>query len=378
MTSPAAASRADTKTPALGPDGVRAWNDRMAHFYSVFPYPGRYLWVFPAPERMLHAHAGVAALLQQGEFELARRLAGPGWWPHSSRRVESWKTARAVLRAACERVPKARLLLAGCGTDEPVLQAALHPDAAVDAVDLSARSLRRARLKWWLYGMLHPKLRWLPRWFGGHGGSMRFVRGDVTTWLGERASTAARYDHIVSYGVLHHQRDPRRMLAALARALAQQGTMRLMFYSRSGRALERASQRIFLPPARAVGAGRKGAILQAMLLWLAALRLRFWLLRPRGGRGSRATSHRLGYLSRSGLAAVADALLHPCDPGLEPRDVVNWAHELGCVLIFCRARSHAKGWIVGVEQPHLEWQRILEAEAAGDLVSNIEVILAKS
>lgn len=358
--------------PLRGQDGG-CWNDLMTRFYTTFPYPGRPLWVLPDTRRMLTAHAGFAALLQQGDVVWARRVLNQQIGGSAFSRPSP--LASQVLHAASLQTPKRRLLLAGCGTDEPVLCGALHPDAWIDAVDLSLRSLRRARFKWMLYRSLHPR-HWFPRAWGGPAGRLRWIQGDATAWLEgqQERPTASRgpwagYDHAVCYGVLHHQQDPQRMLRALVATLAPGGTLRLMVYSRSGRALERCSQRVFRADSLAVE-----RVPSPFLLRLKALRLRLWLF-VRRLRGNR--SQRLMYAERGGVARVADALLHPCDPGLDPAQVVAWAAAFGCRLIYCRAKCVDQGWLVGIEEPLKTWQQIEACERRGDVLSNVELIFAK-
>ena len=93
---------------------------------------------------------------------------------------------------------------------------------------------------------------------------------------------------------------------------------------------------------------------------------------------SNTASHRFRYLGiGTSLAPVADALLHPCDPGLDPEHLGKWITELGLRLVYCAARSGRDGWLVGIDEPMQTWESILERERAADLISNIELIIAR-
>jgi hypothetical protein len=93
---------------------------------------------------------------------------------------------------------------------------------------------------------------------------------------------------------------------------------------------------------------------------------------------SNTASHRFRYLGIGpSLAPVADALLHPCDPGLDPELLGKWIAQLGLKLVYCTAKSGRDGWLVGIDEPMQTWDSILERERAADLISNIEIIIAR-
>jgi hypothetical protein len=197
------------------------------------------------------------------------------------------------------------------------------------------------------------------------------------------------YDHVVCFGVLHHQRNPREMLDSLIDGLAKGGTLRIMVYSKTGRQLERASQHILAKAGASTTAGLAPGLLGLLGLRFKARRLQLWLLGSRisgffasnqvqSGTGPRVRPDlRFGYMLRGGSARIADGLLHPCDPGLDPGDVVSWAQSRGCELLFCCARSHLLGDLVGIAHPLGTWAQIIKEEASGNLVSNIEMIFAR-
>lgn len=381
--------------------GSADWNAAMRRFYNVFPYPGRPLFVLPQVEDMALSHVGFACLLASGDTEWARkawqsfhpgaRLAGRGG--RQSRSRPERRLVRQVIEEAAISAEQKQILLAGCGTDEAVLYGALHPRVHIDAVDLSARSLFRARLKWILYLLVNPittaigVLPARPRPLQGGGQQVgrirqmrriKFVCGDVEHVLQSgKLGVAPRYDHIVCFGVLHHQLHPKAFFAKLAQALRASGTVRLMVYTRSGRNLERLGQRLFTRSEEPFGEGAIVRVSSAAQMLFKALLLRLWILRSRLLSGSTA-AQRFRYLGLTpSLAPVADALLHPCDPGLDPAELGEWVSQLGLRLVYCAAKSGRDGWLVGIEDPMQTWASILERERAADLVSNIELIVAR-
>jgi SAM-dependent methyltransferase len=99
------------------------------------------------------------------------------------------------------------VLIAGCGTGQQAVQAALAygPDARVLAIDLSGASLGYASRMAERYGV----------------GNVAFARADLQTLADLGAPYAGRFDVIECTGVLHHLADPfdgwRRLLGCLAK-----------------------------------------------------------------------------------------------------------------------------------------------------------------
>jgi SAM-dependent methyltransferase len=111
---------------------------------------------------------------------------------------------------------KDAILLAGCGTFSPYPTAVANPRAAITALDLSPRSLFRARL----HALRHLKF------------NIRYVTGDLLDPL----AAPGPFRFIDTYGVLHHIPDFQGALTGLAARLVDGGIMRIMLYSRDGRA----------------------------------------------------------------------------------------------------------------------------------------------
>jgi SAM-dependent methyltransferase len=122
--------------------------------------------------------------------------------------------------------PEARtVLIAGCGTFAPYPFSVANPDCTVTALDLSAQSLKRARL----HSLLHGRR------------NIRFQVGN----LEERTLATGPFGLIDAFGVLHHLEDPRAGLQALVERLASGGIIRLMLYSRITRRDEEALRYAF-------------------------------------------------------------------------------------------------------------------------------------
>jgi SAM-dependent methyltransferase len=344
----------------------------MRMFYNVFPYPNRAFWLRPEPTAHLTAHAGFARLVARGGGDLA--LAESLW-----RRGRVSTIGADSPRAIRELVDIHQRLeelfgehetlgLVGCGTDEPLLMRMLHPRARMEAIDLSARSLAIARWK-----------ERCARWAGAFGPSANRAFSDTRYVCAEAArhlleEPAERYSHVQCFGVLHHQERPEALFAGLARSLRRGGTLRLMIYAHHGRRLERRIQGRYEGLWKSTESARWGAL----RLFLAHAKLHLWqtfqFFLGRGG-----VSLRFRYLGIS-RASVADALLHPSDPGLPLPDLRRWANAHGLRLVFCEAKSEEHGWVAGfgaTRETTTTWQCIEEADARENLLSNVVAIFLK-
>lgn len=165
-----------------------------------------------------------------------------------------------------------RILIAGCGSFAPYPFAVANPQTDITALDLSDRSLKRARLHCLLHGCRN----------------VTFRCGDLL----DPASTDGRFDLIDAFGVLHHLDDPLAGLRALEARLVDGGILRVMLYSRYGRREEESIRRAF----RLLGVHDPASAKQLI-------------------RRSRPGSRLREYSDTSDEAAfesgLADALLHP-------------------------------------------------------------------
>ncbi|HET7838528.1 MAG TPA: class I SAM-dependent methyltransferase [Rectinemataceae bacterium] len=115
------------------------------------------------------------------------------------------------------RDPRAeRVLLAGAGSFLPYPVCVANPRSRVVALDLSASSLARARL----HALRHLRF------------NLQCVAGDLM----DPALAPGPYKYIDSFGVLHCIPDFSAALAALRDRLDEGGILRVMVYSRDGRA----------------------------------------------------------------------------------------------------------------------------------------------
>lgn len=177
----------------------------------------------PTPPRQAESEAGGVTQAVAAQYE---RWPYPVW-SRAMAMGERSSLVQFVSRldpsGAAERPPPASILIAGCGTGwEAAAWAQSFPDAQVTAIDISEASLNYATSQCRIMG-LH---------------NIRFERLDL-----HRAETLGQFDVIICSGVLHHLEDPEAGWAALTRALAPGGVMRIMVYSRIARLLVHAMRR---------------------------------------------------------------------------------------------------------------------------------------
>jgi SAM-dependent methyltransferase len=110
-----------------------------------------------------------------------------------------------------------KVLIAGCGTGQQVVQAALHygPNARILAIDLSAASLGYAARMSHAFGVEN----------------VEFARADLEAIAASGVELAARFQVIEAVGVLHHMARPFAGWRALLKCLAPHGLMRIGLYS---------------------------------------------------------------------------------------------------------------------------------------------------
>ena len=171
---------------------------RVKAQYEAFPYPNYSLFVPLRAQEAYASHSLFAAriLEQSGQDPVIRRNAG------------------------------AEVLLAGCGDVFPYMASFWEPRPhRLTAVDLSARSLRRARVR------CLPRLR-----------SMVWKQGNLED---PAFGLPGGLSHIDSYGVLHHMADPAQVLQRFERHLLPGGTARIMVYNSEAREWIRHLQKAF-------------------------------------------------------------------------------------------------------------------------------------
>lgn len=165
-----------------------------------------------------------------------------------------------------------KILIAGCGTFAPYPWAVANPDVKITALDLSERSLRRARWHCLLHGRCNVVYRC----------------GDLT----DSSVIEGKFGLIDSFGVLHHLQDPLSGLKSLEQLLLPGGILRIMIYSRYARRDEESIRRVF----RLLG-------IQSPLDARRLLR--------KAVPGSRLANYLLAADEPATVSGLADALLHP-------------------------------------------------------------------
>ncbi|MEI7818015.1 MAG: class I SAM-dependent methyltransferase, partial [Desulfuromonadales bacterium] len=169
-------------------------------------------------------------------------------------------------------IEEKNILIAGCGTFAPYPWSVANPDAHITALDLSDRSLRRAR--------------WHCALHGRH--NISYSCGD----LSDSTVINGDYGLIDSFGVLHHLEDPLAGLKVLERHLVPGGILRIMLYSRYARREEESIRRAF------------------KLLGVDSPRKARRLLN-KAAAGSRLASYLTASDEPATVSGLADALLHP-------------------------------------------------------------------
>ena len=170
-------------------------------------------------------------------------------------------------------VESRRILIAGCGSFSPYPFSVANPRIPITALDLSRRSLKRARL----HCLLH----------GRH--NVTFTAGDLC----EPGVMDGRFGLIDAYGVLHHLKDPLQGLKILAERLTDGGILRIMVYSRYTRREEESIRRAF------------------RILKIQDIKsIRHIISRAKPG--SRLRRYAESSSETASVSGLADALLHPC------------------------------------------------------------------
>ncbi len=122
------------------------------------------------------------------------------------------------------------VLVAGCGEILPYILRKWEPtDAHVVNVDLSRRSLNRARFRTMLCR-----------------GKSEFHQADIVSFLDQCKVDGRTFAHIETFGMLHHLSNPAPAVLGMARQLTANGTLRAMVYNSPARDWVHALQDYFL------------------------------------------------------------------------------------------------------------------------------------
>lgn len=180
---------------------------KVAHFYEKFPYPYYPLIARPHyPDAYLSSSEMLGILAS----ELTSRPCG-------------------VLAPAPTSKQQHRILVLGCGDTQPYLFKKWEPSTHhLSFVDLSHRSIIRARLR---FGLYFRQVDW--------------INDDLYSYLGKNGRKGEKFKHMDAYGVLHHLAHPNDAIKLIAENLAPSGTLKLMIYNQAARDWIHEIQKIF-------------------------------------------------------------------------------------------------------------------------------------
>lgn len=193
-----------------------------------------------------------------------------------------------------------KILIAGCGSFAPYPFALANPGVPITALDLSRRSLNRARM----HCLLHGKF------------SVDYCCGDLT----DSGICDSSFGMIDAFGVLHHFQYPQAGLKALANRLCDGGIIRIMVYSRYARREEESIRRAM----RLLGVHDTATLKALIARSHPDSRLRLY-----AGSSSEARFD-------SGLA---DALLHPCVRTYRIDELMELVHGSGLTPLLFAHRN---------------------------------------
>jgi SAM-dependent methyltransferase len=243
-------------------------------------------------------------------------------------------------------------------------------------IDLSKKNLAIAQRKLRL-SRARDKISNLLRWLPGMPSKLPrkapvFLHGHAERILNE--PSLGEFDLIQCFGVLHHQPEPHVLLKAMASRLSPQGALRLMIYSYHGRSLERKIQQRYhhlwsrSAKRRYRGPSKVKLVLRFQLLRCWQL-LNFTGILP-------STRRRFRYLGLH-RSAVADALMHPSDPGLPLDSLLDLAQQTGLEIVYCEGKVYGQGLLQGFENPKRTWHELVKADKRHDLLTNPLIIFKK-
>lgn len=256
----------------------------------------------------------------------------------------SYRAAYACAYGSTEGASaKPRILVAGCGTFEPVVVALANPGAEILAVDLSKKSLRL--------------LSWQAKARGLHA--------RIESWAGdfqELPASFGSFDFVVATGVLHHLPDPARGLASLVARLSEKGTLRLMVYSHWGRALLYGAKEL----ARLLGANTPSAF-RALIESLPA------------GHPYKIYFHL--YDDARTDTGLVDGFLHPCDrpfTALGLRALLDGAGLVAAKFLHApEGQPEAADRLARLPVDLGSWERLALLEAYGELERNFTLFACR-
>ncbi len=228
-----------------------------------------------------------------------------------------------------------RILIAGCGTFEPIVVALANPHAEIVAIDLSNRSLellkRNARMK-------------------GVANRILCLQADLL----DLPESLGQFDFVIATGVLHHLPDPLAGFRSLAARSRPRTVFRFMVYSAWGRALLYATKRLAAELGVTTPAG-----LRAMIDSLPAAhpyKIYFHL-----------------YSDTDTDAGLADGYLHPCDTPFTARELGHALANAGLEEVLFLHAPEARP-CAGEDL----WGDLAVLEAFGELEENFRFVARRA
>lgn len=188
----------------------------VGEFYQQHPYPHYPLLAKP------HWQDGYTAA-----SAFAQYLAGHARGNPSPQDYEPMADSKAIPAVA----------ILGCGEILPYVIHKWEKRANLYCVDLSKRSLKRARFRLW-----------------PHQKQCFWIHQDIDPFLDQCRQQGLTFNHIDCYGVLHHMANPAQTLQRISSVLAPQGSVRIMVYNSYARSwllrIQRALRVLRLQPER--------------------------------------------------------------------------------------------------------------------------------
>ncbi len=225
-----------------------------------------------------------------------------------------------------------KILIAGCGTFAPYPWAVANPNVPITALDLSERSLRRARWHCLLHGRRN----------------VAYRCGD----LADQETIDEKFGLIDSFGVLHHLENPLAGLKMLERRLVSGGILRVMLYSRYARQEEESIRRAF----RFIGVDSPQNARRLL---------------QRAAPGSRLANYLAASDEPVTVSGLADALLHPCVQTYRIDELLEMIVQTGLELLMFAHRG-------ACEDPMEEIERLKIMEKDHRSPGNFVLYLGKN
>lgn len=291
--------------------------------------------------------AAVRSLYEKYPYPNYPLLAKPRW-------QEGWLTSAAFNASLAGQASgswsterKKRILIAGCGEILPTIICANEPyHSKIDAIDLSGRSLNRARFRC-TSDLLRLHLR----------------QDDISNWMDKNPDT---YDHIDCYGVLHHLANPIQSLRSLNNALKPGGTARIMVYNSPARSWIHEWQKLFASLGLNANAGSD-------------LETAIYIMKTASAVSETLSSLliQMGPNIFANLTRFADTFLHPREVRIGPAHWFDAIKEQGLQIngLFDRYEE-----CDDLENPmnSVETSKIIQRISSGLFNNNLELFLQKN